>query len=407
MQVNEMDSATLRRLAGVRLENGKVLSLYVNLDPSEFGTPKSRRAVVNSVLDEAERKAAEQHDLDHEARMALREDIARARGFFEGNGFSAKGAHAIALFAASSVGLFETARLPRPVDAGAAIRDRPWIEPLTGLARRERIVVALVNRRHARVFGGAPEQLEELEAIEDDVHGWHDQGGWSQSRYQRGIEKEIADHLRRTGDSLFARWQRAPFDMLIDGGPDEVTAPFEELLHPYLRERLAGRIDVDVETASADDVARVTAPVIEEHERAREAERLDRLKAGLKPGGRGAAGLDAVLEALNERRVETPALRRGLRRAGRALPRGRLAWCDRGALPPGRHRAPARGEHPRADAGGGGAAIRGDAAGAPPRGSRPAERDRRGSALLAGLLETLARIRRGAGTVRQGRRSPP
>ncbi len=308
MQINDMDSATLRRLAGLRADGAKVLSVYVNFDPSEFGTPKSRKAVINSVLDEAERKADEVRDVGHDARVALAEDVARARRFFENGGFSAKGAHAMVVFAASPIDLFEAARLPRPVDAGAMVADTPWIEPLTTLARRERIGVVLVNRRTARILvGAAQDRLEELDPILDDVHGWHDQGGWSQQRYQRGIEKEISDHLRRAGAALFARWRRAPFDMVVDGGPDELLPHFEELLHPYVRERLAGRIDVDVENANADDVATAVAPVIEAREAAREAERLARLRAalGAGAGGRGAAGRDAVLAALNERRVET------------------------------------------------------------------------------------------------------
>jgi len=305
MQINDMDAATLRRLAGLRPDGAKVLSLYVNLDPSEFATPKSRKAVINSVLDEAEKKIADLRDLEHGARMALEHDLSHARSFFENGGFSAKGAHAVVVFAASSIDLFEAARLPRPVDAGAVVHDTPWIEPLTSLARRERIGVVLVNRRNGRIFGDTPEHLEELATFSDDVHGWHDQGGWSQARYQRGIEKEISDHLRHTAHALFERWRRSPFDLLIDGGAEELLPHFEEQLHPYLRERLAGRIDVDVENAGLDDVGRAVAPVIEEHERKREAAKLERLKAGLASTGRGAAGLDDVLEALNERRVET------------------------------------------------------------------------------------------------------
>ena len=38
--------------------------------------------------------------------------------------------------------------------------------------------------------------VREVASIVDDVHRWHDQGGWSQARYQRGIDKEVADHLR-------------------------------------------------------------------------------------------------------------------------------------------------------------------------------------------------------------------
>ena len=59
--------------------------------------------------------------------------------------------------------------------------------------------MALVSRRDARIFRGSPDGLREIEQIHDTVFGQHDQGGWSQARYQRGIEKEKDDHLQKHG----------------------------------------------------------------------------------------------------------------------------------------------------------------------------------------------------------------
>ena len=48
----------LRELASLRPEGHKVLSLYLNLDPSEFPTPKARKTELESLLDVVERAAA-------------------------------------------------------------------------------------------------------------------------------------------------------------------------------------------------------------------------------------------------------------------------------------------------------------------------------------------------------------
>jgi peptide chain release factor subunit 1 len=155
-----------------------------------------------------------------------------------------------------------------------------------------------VNRRDARILRGSPDGLREVLRIHDDVHGQHDQGGWSQARYQRGIEKEKDDHLKVTGDALMRHFKRQPFERLIVGGPREVVTDFEHKLHHYLRERLAGRVEVDVERSNPDQVLDSARPLIEELERRREREVLDKL------GERGACGLEDVLPPLNERRVE-------------------------------------------------------------------------------------------------------
>ncbi|HEV3379277.1 MAG TPA: Vms1/Ankzf1 family peptidyl-tRNA hydrolase [Thermoleophilaceae bacterium] len=299
MRVTGPDRDALRRLAEVRLNRPVVLSLYLDLDPARFATPPARATAVRSLLDEAERKVRERDRLPHEDKADLRTSLERAGTLLERD-LPADGAQAVAVFASEGSGLFEVLALPRPVPSRVAIGRSPLVGPLARLERRERWCVALVSRRDARIFRGSPESLREIEQIHDVVFGQHDQGGWSQARYQRGIEKEKDDHLRRTADALMKHFKRRPFQRLIVGGPREVVADFESKLHGYLSERLAGRIEVDVDTATAERVLERAQPVFEELEDEREAAALERLGEG----ARAACNLEEVLRALNERRVE-------------------------------------------------------------------------------------------------------
>jgi peptide chain release factor subunit 1 len=299
MQVTAPDRDELRRLAAVRLDRPVVLSLYVDLDPSEFATPPARATAVRSLLDEAERRLRVRDGLSHRDRADLEASLARAAALLERD-LPTEGAQSVAVFASESAGLFEALRLPRPVRNRVAIGRSPLVGPLARLERRERWCVALVNRRDARIFRGSPHGLREIEQIHDIVFGQHDQGGWSQARYQRGIEKEKADHLKHTAEALMKHFKRRPFERLITGGPREVVADFESKLHGYLSERLAGRIEVDVESSTPDQILRKAQPRFEELEDEREAAVLERIGEG----SRVALGLDDVLRALNERRVE-------------------------------------------------------------------------------------------------------
>jgi peptide chain release factor subunit 1 len=298
MQVTAPDRDRLRRLAELRLDRPVVLSLYLDLDPAEFATPPARATAVRSLLDEAERRVRERSGLPHDDRMALEGALERTRAFLERE-LPTDGAQAVAVFASQPVDLFETLRLPRSVRSRVAIGHSPLVGPLARLARGERWCVALVSRRDARIFRGSPDGLREIEQIHDLVFGQHDQGGWSQARYQRGIEKEKDDHLKNTAEALMRHFKRRPFQRLITGGPREVVADFEQKLHGYLRERLAGRIEVDVDRATPEQVLQAAQPRFDELERERESEALERL------GERGAWGLGEVLRALNERRVDT------------------------------------------------------------------------------------------------------
>jgi len=297
MQASAPDHDQLRSLAELRLDRPVVLSLYLNLDPSQFATPPARKTSVRSLLDEAERRLRERDGLSHDDKMALQASLERAARFLENN-LPSDGAHGVAVFASEPNDLFEALKLPRSIPNRVAIGRSPLVGPLVRLSRRERWCLALVNRRDARIFRGSPDGLREVQQIHDDVSGQHDQGGWSQARYQRGIEKEKDDHLKVTCDALLRHFKRQPFQRLIVGGPREMITDFEQKLHHYIRERLAGRIEVDVEHSSADQVLEAARPLIEKLERRREREALDKL------GERGACGLHDVLPPLNERRVE-------------------------------------------------------------------------------------------------------
>jgi peptide subunit release factor 1 (eRF1) len=304
MQTNDLNSDLLRRLADLHPDGARVLSLFLNLDPSEFATPPARATEARSLIDQAERQAREAGDsLGHDEKKALLEDIERARDYFAR--LSVDGAHGLALFACQPAGLFEAIKLPRPIETRAVVDDSPFVEPLAELAMRGSWCVLLVNRQVARMLRGSPEHLDELPPVEDEVHGRHDQGGWSQARYQRGVDQEVRWHLERAAEVAFRRFKRSPFDCVLIGGPEETVAEFEGILHPYLRERVAGRVKVDVENTTPDQIRDAVAPAIAEIDERREREALDRLEEGVETGGRGAAGLDDTIAALNERRVET------------------------------------------------------------------------------------------------------
>ena len=321
MQANDFTRERLRRLASIRPGDAKVLSFFVNLDPREFATASARSTEVRSLLDRAARLIREDDELSHAAQTSLRADLERIASELGGGGLDAKGAQGLAVFTASAVDLFEVLKLSEPVDHDPVIADAPFIEPLSAIGPPERWCALLVNRRVARLFCGPGAALEEVELIEDDVRNRHDQGGWSQANYQRSIDKDADDHLRHAAKVAFARLQDdLPVGILV-GAPQELAGDFEAHLHPYLRERLAGRLDLDVEHTSGDDVRRAAAPRIEAAAREREDAALARLVEAFAGGhGRAASGLPEVLAAVHEQRIETLLVEAGFAAPGVRCP---------------------------------------------------------------------------------------
>jgi peptide chain release factor subunit 1 len=311
MQTNQLSPDTLRRLAELRPDEGKVVSIYLNLDPTEFASGAARSTAINSVLDEAARVARDEDP-------AVRADVARIRELF--GGFDFQGAHGVAVFCCGSENLLEVIKLPRAVENAVVVDESPYIEPLVEVQAGAQYGVALVNRQVGRIFRGSRDRLDEVARIKDEVHRRHDQGGWSQARYQRSVDKEAQDHLKNTADELLRRHQRRPFDALFVAAPEAVYADFSERLHPYLAQIVAGRIDVDVEHTNADDVQRAAEERIAAYERKLEQEALDRLIQSANSGGRAASGLEETLNALNEQRVELLLLQENFDAAGVCCP---------------------------------------------------------------------------------------
>jgi peptide subunit release factor 1 (eRF1) len=294
----------LRRLAEVRPERGRVLSVFFNLDPSEFATPVARSTEVNSVVTAAAHAVDAAEGLEHDERQALRSDVERVRDVLKGSDVASGGTHGLAVFACGPADLLEVVRLPHPIESRALVDSHPCVEPLVRSGSSERWCVLLVNRRTARIFVGEADDLQEVDHIEGDTHRQHDQGGWSQSNYARSVEQEKLNHLGHALDTLFGRFKRRPFDQLVVGAPDELVAEVEERLHPYLRARLAGRLGIDVENSTAGAVQAAATEVVERHVAAVERQALDRMAQGIGRGDRGVSGPDAVMEALEQARVE-------------------------------------------------------------------------------------------------------
>jgi peptide subunit release factor 1 (eRF1) len=322
MQANEVTTDRLRRLAHARpVGGGKVLSVYVDFDPSQFGTQPARASAITSALDEAEREVRDASALEHQVRMGLKSGLDRVRNFLQQE-LDASGAHGLAVFCDSTEELFEALKLPVSVAQRAVITDAPFIEPLAGLDPDARFLIVLCNRRVGRLLFGSPDGLREVGRVEDDTPGQHRSGGLSQPRYERSIDNEALQHIKRVAELAGRRFGRRALDGILIGGPEETRARLVEYLPSALRGRVVGAVDVDVEVASPDGVLRAARGEFQRVEQQREDEALARLHEGLSGGPRPAAARIAdVLEALNQRRVETLLISAGTTAPGRECPK--------------------------------------------------------------------------------------
>jgi peptide chain release factor subunit 1 len=210
---------------------------------------------------------------------------------------------------------------------------QPDVAPLLALADEyERYAVAVVDKGNARILSVFVGEIEEREEIRDLVISKHDQGGWSQARYQRHHEAHVYWHLKRVVQQLSELLRRRRFDRLIVMGPEEATSALRHVLPHALAQRLVAVVPGSL-TASDRDIVERTLAVEREIEREAEERLLGHVLDNAGPGGRATVGVAPTLAALWADLVQTLLVAHGLRIDGSECPNcarlepGRLERC--------------------------------------------------------------------------------
>ncbi|MGH2572930.1 MAG: Vms1/Ankzf1 family peptidyl-tRNA hydrolase [Actinomycetota bacterium] len=324
----EIDKEFLRRLAEWSADGFPVSSLYLDVDGRRYPRKQDYMLRAEELCHRLQRQA---EGMSREAKYSVRRDASRFMSFLRS--LERGRTRGLALFSSSGAGLWEEVLVPRPLPDRVTVADHPHVLPIEGLVETyESFCTALVDREKARIFLARMGRIREQTDIFDDVPGQHDQGGRAQARYQRHIEEAVAQHLKHVADVLLAFLKRRRFDHLILAGPEELLPELERGIHDYLRRRVVARTTLPI-TASADEVLERSLAVEEEVEAQRERQVLERLTAEARAGRHGVTGLEPVLDALNDGRVDTLVVPFGLSREGaRCASCGRLA-VDGAACP--------------------------------------------------------------------------
>jgi hypothetical protein len=320
MAVSNTSPERLRALTEVEITAGRVVSAYLDLDPAVFAAPPARESAIRSLVDDLGRRIASLEDeLSHEELMGLREDRDRIETYLTSD-LDADGARGLAIFACGPSGLWEVLKVPHAVDLEVSIDAAPRLEQLAQESDAGSWAVMLVSRAHGRIMRGGPNRLVETLERNDDVHGQHQQGGWSQARYQRSVDREADSHVDALMEALHRAYRRRRFDHLLFVTHDELWPAIERSLHADLAPLVVGHVEAEVEYSGPDEVLETARPEMERVELGREHELFGRLAEGLGTGGRAAAGLQPTLDALVQRRVETLLVLDGFQAPGAVCP---------------------------------------------------------------------------------------
>jgi len=292
----------LRQLAGFRAEKGCAISLYLNLDPSVSPTPGDAKTRVHSLLDEGEKKNNGANQT-HEQRLGLKSDFGRIRAFFDEE-FERNGAHGLAVFCAGLDNVWETLPLSESVPDEVKVGRELYLAPLVPLVgRAEGAVVAVVSREQGRVYRLRAGRLDEVADLFEEQPRRHDQGGWSQARFQRHTDELTKDHLKAVGEELENQLRRLRYPPVVVICPEEMKRELAEVLAGDARNAIIGWTTAQAQ-ATPVELLSVAMPVLEDWRERQESQSVERWKEEVGRNARAASGWEDTLEAASDARVE-------------------------------------------------------------------------------------------------------
>ncbi len=259
---------------------------------------------MRSLLDAGSKsRGAKRSDLPHEVRQGLKADFERLERYFDGE-FDRDGAHGIAIFAAGLDNVWSVLQLPASVPDTVRVADDFLLAPLVPLiGRGDGALVAVVGREQGRCWRCAAVDCEEIVDRTEEAPGRHDQGGWSQSRFQRHIENVDQEHYRTVADALEKAFRRLGRPRIVVVGTEEVRAEFVDVLPTEVQEAIVGQVTAEAHAGAPSCRRRCCL-------RSRSGARTGRARrssAGARRPGRNAraaSGWERTLEAASDGRVE-------------------------------------------------------------------------------------------------------
>jgi peptide chain release factor subunit 1 len=298
----------IRELASFRGREALVTSCYLDVDGASY----VRHGDVVRQLDRLLREVRTRVNGD----PSLAADLRRIEDHVRG-GIDRSRTRGLAMFSCSAHDFWRVVELPVAVRSQVVVNHSPAVRQLEVVVDEyERFGVLLVDRQRARMFVFELGELVESSVVVDELpRGDDDDHSYTKDKVRDHVAARAQQHLRAAARVAFRVFQEQEFQRLILGASDEIASELESVLHPYLRDRVVARCSIPLH-ATDEEIRQAALEVEAAVERRKEAEAVARLREAAGAGHRGVAGLDATLQALVERRVETLLVSSGFTHVG-------------------------------------------------------------------------------------------
>ncbi len=304
----------IKKLAKIPETDYPFLSLYLNTKWEDEKQRGRVRLFVKNELKEAQKLVRGEERI----RKSLQRDSEEIQRYVDGVIRRAydEGVNGIGIFACSGIDVFKIFRSSIPFDNQLTISSKPSLRQLVQISDEYSTAIAvMVDTDRAKIFEISLGEIHRESQIESYVPGRHEQGGWSQMRFQRHIREHMHQHHKGVAEQLIKIFDEERCENILLIGQEHILATFKPLLPERVRAKIKGELSAEFEEEPSSLAQRVS-----EYLRGESAKKEDTLIEEIIETAlaRGAAtvGLRDTIEAINRGQVHRLALDRKLKKQG-------------------------------------------------------------------------------------------
>jgi peptide subunit release factor 1 (eRF1) len=217
-------------------------------------------------------------------------------------------AKGVVIVACHQQGVFAPAPLDIPVVTGFTVGAIPSLRQLAAASEDNPPYAVLVaDQREAFLWLMERQTWDRTTQLEADPYPRkQQQGGWSQKRYQARADERVEAFARTIAEETrrdLGEGERG-IAYLIVAVEEPMFSALDATLHQTVKERIIGRIHVPIE-ATITQIAAEAEPLVAAAERRRELATVRDVRDGVGARGRGVAGAEDTITALETGQVMT------------------------------------------------------------------------------------------------------
>ena len=323
----------IETLAAFKSDSFQTLSFF--LDTKKQKKTKKEVVLAAKSLMAKAKASFNKMDLNKDKENSLHKDLKKISQFCSRELGSYKYS-GLALFSCAGENFWQVFFLPNSPRNRVVIDKNPYIRPLSAIfTEYTRICSLIFDRKEAKWYDTYMGEIMLLDSLSSGVPSpvkYGGREGFESSPIEKHTTSRLKDYLKKTAQKTFSLYKKSKFDWLFLSCLDEYKPVFDDLLHPYLKDRLKGRFKASTSESPAkihDKILKLKQQlIIQEKE-----EILNTFVAELKKGGLSVYGLKNTLKKVNRREVQTLLITRHFSKAGKMCPKCGFLFVDEAKCP--------------------------------------------------------------------------